>query len=157
MTERELDLVLDRVYDLNPDTPVIKTRGRDGVSPDLLLGLDSRLFRTLAEARAPPRKARLSVPPAQLTRRRPPQHHSSRSAGSATVQANAGANAGATKGLFHGGRNDSAHYDSELDTVSLIAATPIPAPLDRIVAQLAALPPAHVFRVKGVVGWQPGL
>lgn len=41
--------MLDRVLELNPDTPILKTRGRDGVSLDLLLGLDTRLFATQQE------------------------------------------------------------------------------------------------------------
>ena len=44
-----MDIVRDRVADLNPDTPVLKARGRAGVSPDLVFGLDTRLFRTLQE------------------------------------------------------------------------------------------------------------
>jgi len=52
VSERELDLVLDRVYDLNPDTPVIKMNGRNGVDPELVFGLDTALFSTLQEVPA---------------------------------------------------------------------------------------------------------
>ncbi|GAO48174.1 cobalamin synthesis protein/P47K:Cobalamin synthesis protein-like protein/P47K [Saitoella complicata NRRL Y-17804] len=48
VSERDYDTVLDHVYDLNPDTAKIKTfeEGRVGCSvpPDLVFGLDSKLF-----------------------------------------------------------------------------------------------------------------
>ncbi|KAJ3173291.1 hypothetical protein HK101_011078 [Irineochytrium annulatum] len=44
VTERELETVMDHVYELNEDTPKIKCEGEHGVSPDLLFGLDTRLF-----------------------------------------------------------------------------------------------------------------
>jgi G3E family GTPase len=103
VSEREVDLVRDRVADLNPDTPVLRTQGRDGVSPALLLGLDTRLF-----AAAP--------------------------AGDAAA------------GL-------GAHYDSELDTLSVVVrddgSFPPAPPVADTLARLAALPAEHVFRVKG--------
>ncbi|CAG8516929.1 5252_t:CDS:2 [Acaulospora morrowiae] len=42
--ERELDLVIDHVNDLNTDTPKIKCEGKRGVSPDLIFGIDTKLF-----------------------------------------------------------------------------------------------------------------
>lgn len=56
---------------------------------------------------------------------------------------------GATPSLLHAG--GGAHYDSELDTLSLIATSPVPGGLAEVVAALAALPTEHVFRVKGVL------
>ncbi|KAJ3040678.1 hypothetical protein HDV00_010571 [Rhizophlyctis rosea] len=44
VTERQLDLVLDHVYHLNEDTPKLKCEGEHGVSPDLVFGLDTKLF-----------------------------------------------------------------------------------------------------------------
>eukprot|EP00455_Lapot_gusevi_P057521 TRINITY_DN9822_c0_g1_i2.p1 TRINITY_DN9822_c0_g1~~TRINITY_DN9822_c0_g1_i2.p1 ORF type:complete len:344 (-),score=74.21 TRINITY_DN9822_c0_g1_i2:71-1048(-) len=41
--ERQLDSVMDEVYELNPDTPKVKTN-RGIVAPDLLLGLHTTLF-----------------------------------------------------------------------------------------------------------------
>ena len=41
--ERRLDLVIDRINDLNTDTPRIFTEGPAGVSPDVLLGLNARV------------------------------------------------------------------------------------------------------------------
>ncbi|KAJ3087078.1 hypothetical protein HK102_011851 [Quaeritorhiza haematococci] len=44
VTERQLDTVLDHVYELNEDTPKIKCEGSTGVSPDLIFGIDTKLF-----------------------------------------------------------------------------------------------------------------
>ncbi|KAG0175335.1 hypothetical protein DFQ30_009607 [Apophysomyces sp. BC1015] len=43
-SERELDRVLDHVNELNTDTPKVKC-DRQGVSPDLVFGLDTQLFK----------------------------------------------------------------------------------------------------------------
>ncbi len=49
LTERQLDDVLDDVYDLNLDTPKIKTdRGR--IDPGLVFGLDTKLFESQEQA-----------------------------------------------------------------------------------------------------------
>ncbi|RIB05192.1 CobW/HypB/UreG, nucleotide-binding domain-containing protein [Gigaspora rosea] len=42
--ERELDLVIDHINELNTDTPKIKCEGKNGVSPDLIFGIDTKLF-----------------------------------------------------------------------------------------------------------------
>ena len=44
VSEREYDLVLDHVYELNPDTPVVKASRSQGVDPALIFGLDTSLF-----------------------------------------------------------------------------------------------------------------
>ena len=44
VTERQYDTVLDHVYHLNEDTPKLKCEGTSGVSPDLVFGLDTKLF-----------------------------------------------------------------------------------------------------------------
>lgn len=51
VTEREYDECLDHVYTLNEDTPVIKSYERKdiAVDPDLVFGLDTRLFGELKE------------------------------------------------------------------------------------------------------------
>jgi G3E family GTPase len=51
VTEREYDECLDHVYTLNENTPVIKTYESKNlaVDPDLVFGLDTRLFQTLKE------------------------------------------------------------------------------------------------------------
>ncbi len=49
LTERQLDTVLDDVYDLNLTTPKVKTdRGR--IDPELVFGLDTKLFESQAQA-----------------------------------------------------------------------------------------------------------
>ncbi|CAG8812458.1 6419_t:CDS:2, partial [Gigaspora margarita] len=40
----ELDLVIDHINELNTDTPKIKCEGKNGVSPDLIFGIDTKLF-----------------------------------------------------------------------------------------------------------------
>ncbi|KAJ3411528.1 hypothetical protein HDV05_002089 [Chytridiales sp. JEL 0842] len=52
ITERDLDLLLDHVYDLNPDTPKLKCENSKGVSPDLIFGIDSTLFRLQQEGQS---------------------------------------------------------------------------------------------------------
>ena len=49
VSEREYDDCLDHVYTLNEDTPIIKTyENKDiAVDPDLVFGLDTRLFEEL--------------------------------------------------------------------------------------------------------------
>jgi len=51
VTERDYDACLDHVYTLNEDTPVMKTYERTdiAVDPDLVFGLDTRLFEELKE------------------------------------------------------------------------------------------------------------
>jgi G3E family GTPase len=51
VSEREYEECLDHVYTLNEDTPVIKTYEREDVAvdPDLIFGLDTRLFEELKE------------------------------------------------------------------------------------------------------------
>jgi len=49
VSEREYEECLDHVYTLNEDTPVVKTYEREDVAvdPDLVFGLDTRLFEEL--------------------------------------------------------------------------------------------------------------
>jgi G3E family GTPase len=51
VSEREYEECLDHVYTLNEDTPVIKTYERENVAidPDLVFGLDTRLFEELKD------------------------------------------------------------------------------------------------------------
>ncbi|KAL1922329.1 uncharacterized protein VTP21DRAFT_9868 [Calcarisporiella thermophila] len=51
--ERQLDIVIDRVNDLNTDTPKIKCNESDGISPDLIFGLDTRLFEICTKSSNP--------------------------------------------------------------------------------------------------------
>ncbi|KAH8551081.1 cobW-domain-containing protein [Umbelopsis sp. PMI_123] len=44
ISERQLDTVIDHINELNTDTPKIKCEGTHGVSPDVLFGLDTKLF-----------------------------------------------------------------------------------------------------------------
>ncbi|KIK25072.1 hypothetical protein PISMIDRAFT_97511 [Pisolithus microcarpus 441] len=45
LEERALDLVLDHLNTLNDETPKIRCNGRDGVDPNLIFGIDSKLFK----------------------------------------------------------------------------------------------------------------
>ncbi|KAJ7713893.1 CobW/HypB/UreG, nucleotide-binding domain-containing protein [Mycena maculata] len=44
VSERVLDLVMDHLYTLNDLTPKIRCRGRNGVDPNLIFGIESKLF-----------------------------------------------------------------------------------------------------------------
>jgi G3E family GTPase len=44
VSERALDEVLDHLHTLNDLTPKIRCRGRNGVDPNLLFGIESKLF-----------------------------------------------------------------------------------------------------------------
>ncbi|KAJ7637627.1 CobW/HypB/UreG, nucleotide-binding domain-containing protein [Mycena polygramma] len=48
--ERKLDTVLDHLHTLNDLTPKIRCQGRTGVDPNLIFGLESKLFLEPAEA-----------------------------------------------------------------------------------------------------------
>lgn len=47
VSESELESVLDHVYGLNADAPVLRCHGKLGVDPDVVFGLDSQLFSNL--------------------------------------------------------------------------------------------------------------
>ncbi|OBZ72678.1 hypothetical protein A0H81_07498 [Grifola frondosa] len=44
ISERALDILIDHLNTLNDSTPKIRCNGRSGVDPNLILGLDSKLF-----------------------------------------------------------------------------------------------------------------
>ncbi|RGB37918.1 CobW/HypB/UreG, nucleotide-binding domain-containing protein [Rhizophagus diaphanus] len=50
VSERELDIVIDHINELNTDTPKIKCEGKNGVSPDLIFGIDTKLFDLAAKS-----------------------------------------------------------------------------------------------------------
>ncbi|EMD33426.1 hypothetical protein CERSUDRAFT_126165 [Gelatoporia subvermispora B] len=52
ISERALDILIDHLSTLNDTTPKIRCRGRAGVDPNLIFGLDSKLFRTKEDAPA---------------------------------------------------------------------------------------------------------
>jgi len=47
VSEDRIDTVLDHVYGLNPDSKVMRCRGKEGVNPDVVFGLDTLLFASL--------------------------------------------------------------------------------------------------------------
>ncbi|KAJ3013060.1 UNVERIFIED_CONTAM: hypothetical protein HDU68_000891 [Siphonaria sp. JEL0065] len=53
ITERQFDLILDHVYELNEDTPKIKCNGTQGVSPSLIFGIDTKLFQLSSDGSIP--------------------------------------------------------------------------------------------------------
>ncbi|KAF8072089.1 CobW/HypB/UreG, nucleotide-binding domain-containing protein [Lyophyllum atratum] len=53
VSERALDFVLDHLNTLNDLTPKIRCNGRNGVDPNLIFGLDTRLFLDKADDRYP--------------------------------------------------------------------------------------------------------
>jgi len=44
VSERALDIVMDHLHTLNDQTPKIKCQGRNGIDPELIFGLQSKLF-----------------------------------------------------------------------------------------------------------------
>ncbi|KDR76393.1 hypothetical protein GALMADRAFT_226086 [Galerina marginata CBS 339.88] len=44
VSERALDIVMDHLHTLNDTTPKIRCQGRNGVDPELIFGLQSKLF-----------------------------------------------------------------------------------------------------------------
>ena len=48
-TERQLDTVLDHLYELNDETPVIRVSKAAPLDPSLIFGLDTKLFTRGAE------------------------------------------------------------------------------------------------------------
>ncbi|KAH9945485.1 cobW-domain-containing protein [Epithele typhae] len=44
ISEQELDILIDHLNTLNDTTPKIKCQGKDGVDPNVVMGLDSKLF-----------------------------------------------------------------------------------------------------------------
>ncbi|KAI0926285.1 hypothetical protein AcV5_008786 [Taiwanofungus camphoratus] len=44
VSERALDILIDHLNTLNDTTPKIRCKGREGVDPNLIFGLDSKLF-----------------------------------------------------------------------------------------------------------------
>ncbi|KAJ1672631.1 hypothetical protein EV182_006805 [Spiromyces aspiralis] len=44
VSERDLDTVIDHVNELNADTPHVKVSKGEGVAPDLVFGIDTKLF-----------------------------------------------------------------------------------------------------------------
>ncbi|TRM64963.1 cobW-domain-containing protein [Schizophyllum amplum] len=49
VSERQLDTVFDHLHTLNDLTPKIKCKGRAGVDPELIFGLDTQLFKDAGE------------------------------------------------------------------------------------------------------------
>ncbi|KAJ3114608.1 hypothetical protein HK100_001609 [Physocladia obscura] len=53
ITERQFDILLDHVYELNEDTPKFKCNGTQGVSPSLIFGIDTKLFQLSSDGSFP--------------------------------------------------------------------------------------------------------
>ncbi|KII84449.1 hypothetical protein PLICRDRAFT_168049 [Plicaturopsis crispa FD-325 SS-3] len=47
ISEHALDVTMDHLHTLNDSTPKIRCRGRNGVDPNLIFGVDSKLFQEL--------------------------------------------------------------------------------------------------------------
>ncbi|KAI9001537.1 cobW-domain-containing protein [Trametes punicea] len=141
ISERQLDILIDHLNTLNDTTPKIKCQGRNGVDPNLILGLDSKLFQLESQetldaqhhdevetvtlyrgpASASPSKAHQHADPAH-------SHHTHPSVASA--------------------REDCATQDSEDSS---------PISEEQLVAALSSLSKETVWRVKGFVRLERGL
>lgn len=142
VSERQLDEVLDDVILLNPDTPRVKT-DRGVVSPALLLGLDSKLARSLPAAKS---KSSAAVACA-LCDGKDSKSSDSSSAGSCTHEHSAADHKDdeAATGL------DALHHAREVDVLELTC--PASRLFDRaeLTRFLDALPVSSFYRVKGML------
>ncbi|KAI8592774.1 CobW/HypB/UreG, nucleotide-binding domain-containing protein [Geranomyces variabilis] len=65
VTERQLDDVIDRVNDLNTDTVKVHVDADKGIAPDLVFGIDSKLFE-LSDRASDERKWAAMIDPAHM-------------------------------------------------------------------------------------------
>ncbi|KAH9838698.1 cobW-domain-containing protein [Rhodofomes roseus] len=72
ISDRALDILIDHLNTLNDTTPKVRCEGRAGVDPDLIFGLDSKLF--LAEAEHPSENHHDEVETATIYRGAKPPH-----------------------------------------------------------------------------------
>ncbi|KAF8518188.1 cobW-domain-containing protein [Gautieria morchelliformis] len=125
VTDRQLDLVIDHLNDLNDETPRLRCSGRNGVPPSLIFGLDSKLY---------------LEKPATANQ---PEHHDEVE----TIAVSRGA-ALHRRSLRNDGHMHSHGSPSEESTM-----LPSTVALNRetLVSALEALPKESVWRVKGFV------
>ncbi|KAG5459775.1 MAG: hypothetical protein BJ554DRAFT_8268 [Olpidium bornovanus] len=137
-----LDEVLDRVNDLNTDTVKVRCEEKAGVHPDLVFGLDTKLFQLSGSA--PPDDAGCCC----STISSPPSGDDD------------GRRAECTRHIRRDGLIDERHHDRELDLVKIHRRLSPPgrslATVGEFEAFLAALPKEDVYRVKGLARLEPG-
>jgi G3E family GTPase len=125
VTDRQLDLVVDHLNDLNDETPRLRCSGRDGVPPSLIFGLDSKLY--------------LENPPTANQ----PDHHDEVE----TITVSRGA-------PLHrrSPRNDGyMHFHGSPSEEPTTLSTTVTLDRETLVSALEALPKESVWRVKGFV------
>ncbi|KAI9205606.1 CobW/HypB/UreG, nucleotide-binding domain-containing protein [Polychytrium aggregatum] len=158
VSERQYDLVLDNVNELNTDTPKLKCEGTHGVSPDLVFGIDTKLFQ-LGNAQEREKWNGLMDP----------EHHSNEidliQVTDPDIQPEAGACGSECAGGHHhhhhhhehshGHDHDShAPAEAEAEAEAAAAAAAVsrkPIDLGEFERFLAALPKDDVYRVKGML------
>ncbi|OZJ06170.1 hypothetical protein BZG36_00993 [Bifiguratus adelaidae] len=137
ISEREFDLVLDHVNELNIDTPKLKCDATKGVSPDLIFGIDTRLFQLQFD--------KTHVIDEFISKER--------ADGKVIVS-----KPGQTDFPHHPG-DGGEHFDNEVDLIQVIVPNePSRAFLSRTVFKefLASLPKDDVYRVKGFIRLSEG-
>ncbi|KAI4525617.1 cobW-domain-containing protein [Schizophyllum commune Loenen D] len=126
VSERDLDIVYDHLHTLNDLTPKIRCKGRAGVDPSLIFGLDTQLFKDGAESfgDAAHNDEVETVTVASV----PPVHKHEHE---------------------HG--NEHAHAGEKCHTQPATTIVPEPIPEATLTSALAALSRESVWRVKGFV------
>jgi G3E family GTPase len=133
VSERNLDLVIDHLNDLNDETPRLRCSGRNGVPPSLIFGLDSKLY--LDESSSPGQREHHEEVETVTVLRGPALHR------------NTAQDAGRDRDHDHD--HDHAHATDSFPATS--AARPSPVTRRTLDAALAALSKESVWRVKGFV------
>lgn len=155
VSERDLDIVYDHLHTLNDLTPKIRCKGRAGVDPSLIFGLDTQLFKDGAESFGDAAHND-EVETVTVASAPPEHHHHEHEHSSETCQCkSAGAcrcasDAGSCKcGAAGSPPSVNSHEGS---TPSVIAPKPISE--ETLTSALGALSRESVWRVKGFVDLQ---
>jgi G3E family GTPase len=131
VSEDQLDTVLDHLHTLNDTTPKVKCKGKEGVDPQLLFGLDSKLFLNEAEfIRQPSHNDEVET----VTLRRGGKHMSHEHSESC----------GCGTDLNEGETGADDHHDHETRRSTSISQ-------DQMENALAKVSPESVWRIKGFV------
>ncbi|TFY58460.1 hypothetical protein EVJ58_g6402 [Rhodofomes roseus] len=138
ISDRALDILIDHLNTLNDTTPKVRCEGRAGVDPDLIFGLDSKLF--LAEAEHPSENHHDEVETATIYRGAKPPHpagHIHTHGDSCTCSAAAALT----------GASDMPPVDEASDVISE----------ETLTAALGGLSKETIWRVKGFVRTAEGV
>ncbi|KAL1659363.1 CobW/HypB/UreG, nucleotide-binding domain-containing protein [Schizophyllum commune] len=155
VSERDLDIVYDHLHTLNDLTPKIRCKGRAGVDPSLIFGLDTQLFKDGAESFGDAAHndevetvTVASVPPVHKHEHEHGNEHAH--AGEKCQCTNAGScRCASDVGACRCGTTSSIPPSTSTQPATTIVPEPIPEAT--LTSALAALSRESVWRVKGFV------